>query len=40
MIEKRIDDLSVMRLPSSETESDRKSLRVCHNMDFGRKPAA
>ena len=40
MIEKRIDDLSVMRLPSRETESDRKSSRVYDNMYLGRKPAS
>ena len=40
MIEKRIGDLPVMRLSSSQTKPDREPLRVDDNMDLGREPAA
>jgi hypothetical protein len=40
MIEKRIGDLPVMRLSSSQTKPDREPLRVDDDMDLGREPAA
>jgi hypothetical protein len=40
MIEEHIGDLPVMHLPSSETEPDRKPLRVGDDMDLGREPTA
>ena len=40
MVEQRIGDLPVMRLPGGQAEPDRKALRVDDDMDLGREPAA
>ncbi len=40
MVEQRIGDLPVVRLPSGQAEPDRKALRVDDDVDLGREPAA
>ena len=40
MIEQRIGDLPVMRLPCSQAEPDREPLRVDDDVDLGREPAS
>ena len=40
MVEQRVGDLSVMRLPGCQAEPDRKALRIDDDVDLGREPAA
>lgn len=39
VVEQRIDDLPVMRLPSGQAEPDREALRIDDDVDFDREPA-
>ena len=39
MVEQRIGDLPVVRLPGGQAEPDREALRVDDDVDFGREPA-
>ena len=39
MVEQRVGDLPVMRLPCRQAEPDREPLRVDDDVDFGREPA-
>ena len=40
MVEQRVGDLPVVRLPGGQAEPDRETLRVDDNVDLGREPAA
>lgn len=40
MVEQRVGDLPVMRLPCGQAEPDREPLRVDDDLDLGREPAA
>ena len=40
MIEQRVGDLPVMRLPSGQAEPDREALRIDNDVDLRREPAA
>jgi hypothetical protein len=40
MVEKRVNDLPVVRLPCRQAEPDREPLRVDDRVDFGRETAA
>lgn len=40
MIEQFIGNLTVMRLPISQAEPDRETLRIDDGVDFGRESAA
>ena len=40
MIEQRVGNLSIMRLPGGQAEPDREPLRVDDDVDLGREPAA
>ena len=40
MVEQRVCDLAVMRLPGGQAEPDRETLRVDDDVDLGREPAA
>jgi len=40
MVEQRVGDLPVMRLPGGQAEPDREALRVDDDVDLGREPAA
>jgi hypothetical protein len=40
MVEERIGDLAVMRLPGGPAEPDRELLRVNNDVDLRREPAA
>ena len=40
MVEQRVGDLPVVRLPGGQAEPDRQALRVDDNVDLGREPAA
>lgn len=40
MVEQRIGNLPVMRLPGGQAESDREALRIDYDVDLGREPAA
>ena len=39
MVEQRVGDLPVMRLPCRQAEPDREPLRVDDDVDLGREPA-
>ena len=39
MVEQRVGDLPVMRLPCCQAEPDREPLRVDDDVDLGREPA-
>jgi hypothetical protein len=39
MVEQRVGDLPVMRLPCRQAEPDRETLRVDDDVDLGREPA-
>jgi hypothetical protein len=40
MVEQRVGDLPVLRLPCCQAEPDREPLRVDDDMDLGREPAS
>ena len=40
MIEQRVGDLPIVRLPCDQAEPDREALRVDDDVDLGREPAA
>lgn len=40
VVEQRVGDLSVVRLPGGQAEPDRKALRVDDDVDLGREAAA
>ena len=40
MVEERIGDLPVMRMPCGQAEPDREPLRVDDDVDLRREPAA
>jgi hypothetical protein len=40
LVQQRVGDLPVMRLPCGQAEPDRESLRVDDDVDLGREPAA
>jgi hypothetical protein len=40
MVEQRVGDLPVMRLPCRQAEPDREPLRVHDDVDLGREAAA
>jgi hypothetical protein len=38
VVEQRVGDLSVVRLPGGQAEQDREALSVDDDVDFGREP--
>ena len=40
MVEQRVGDLPVMRLPGGRAEPDWEPLRIDDDVDLGREPAA
>lgn len=40
VVEQRVSDLSVMRLPCGQTEPDREPLRIDDDVDLGCEPAS
>ena len=40
MVEQRVDDLPVVRLPCGQIEPDREALRIDDDVDLGREPAS
>jgi hypothetical protein len=40
VVEQRVDDLPVVRLPGRQAEPDREALRVDDDVDLGREPAS
>ena len=40
VVEQRVGDLSVVRLPGGQAEPDREALRVDNDVDLRREPAA
>jgi hypothetical protein len=39
MVEQRICDLPIIRLPGGQAEPDRETLRIDDDVDLGREPA-
>jgi hypothetical protein len=40
VVEQRVGDLPVVRLPGGQPQPDREALRVDDDVDLGREPAA